>query len=107
MRSFRAEHLSKFIKELLDINQNAKETLKQLKNNYPIVLTRNVEKAKKWIKKQARGSERYGIVASSEAYRLKPLAIDVKTNINHINWFLEDKDDVRSSFFLEELKSIL
>ena len=103
MRSFRAEHLSKFIKEPLDINQNAKETLKQLKNNYPIVLTRNVEKAKKWIKKQARGSERYGIVASSEAYRLKPLAIDVKTNINHINWFLEDKDDVRSSFFLEDV----
>lgn len=102
MRSFRAEHLSRFIKELLDINQNAKETLKQLKNKYPIVLTRDIEKAKEWIKKQARGSERYGIVASSKAYRLKPLAIDVKTNINHINWFLEDKGDIRSSFFLED-----
>ena len=102
MRSFRTEHLSRFIKELLDINQNVKETLKQLKNKYPIVLTRDIQKAKDWMKKQARGSERYGIVASSKAYRLKPLAIDVKTNINHINWFLEDKDDIRSSFFLED-----
>ena len=102
MRSFRTEHLSRFIKELLDINQNVKETLKQLKNKYPIVLTRDIQKAKEWMKKQARGSERYGIVASSKAYRLKPLAIDVKTNINHINWFLEDKDDIRSSFFLED-----
>ena len=102
MRSFRAEYLSKFVKELLDINYNAKETLKELKDKYPIVLTRDIDKAKEWIKKQARGSERYGIVVSSQAYRLKPLAIDVRTDINYINWFLGDKDDVRSSFFLED-----
>lgn len=103
MRSFRAEYLSKFVKELLDIDQNSKETLSQLRDKYPIVLTRDINKAKSWLKEQARGSERYGIVVSSQAYRLKPLAIDVKTPINHINWFLGEKDDIRSSFFLEDL----
>jgi len=103
MRSFRAEYLSKLIKEILDINHNAKNTLHQLQDKYPIVLTRDIEKAKKWLKEKARGSERYGIVVSSQAYRLKPLAIDVKTQINHVNWFLDGKDDVRSSYFLEDV----
>jgi len=103
MRSFRAEYLSKLIKEILDINHNAKNTLHQLQDKYPIVLTRDIEKARKWLKEKARGSERYGIVVSSQAYRLKPLAIDVKTQINHVNWFLDGKDDVRSSYFLEDV----
>lgn len=103
MRSFRAEYLSKLIKEILDIDVNAKVTFGQLKEKYPIVLTRDIEIAKKWLKQKARGSERYGIVVSSQAYRLKPLAIDVKIQINHVNWFLDGKDDIRSSYFLEDV----
>ena len=103
MRSFRAEYVSKLIKELLDIDENAIGTLKLLNEKYPIVLTRNIETAKNWLKEKARGSERYGIVVSSQAYRLKPLAMDVKSPINHVNWFLNGKDDIRSSYFLEDV----
>jgi len=103
MRSFRAEYLSKLIKEILDIDKNAKETFSELKDKYPIVLTRDLTKAKSWLKEKARGSERYGIVVSSQAYRLKPLAIDVRPQIDHVHWFLDGKDDVRSSYFLEDV----
>lgn len=103
MRSYRAEYLSKLIKEILDLDENAKNTYQQLKDKYPILLTRDFEKAKNWLKEKARGSERYGIVVSSQAYRLKPLAIDVKTQINHVSWFLDGKNDIRSSFFLEDV----
>lgn len=103
MRSYRAEYLSKLIKEILDLDENAKNTFQQLKDKYPILLTRDFGKAKNWLKEKARGSERYGIVVSSQAYRLKPLAIDVKTQINHVSWFLDGKDDIRSSFFLEDV----
>jgi DUF2075 family protein len=103
MRSFRAEYLSKLIKEILDIDENAKRTLANLQDKYPIVLTRDLEVAKKWLKEKARGTERYGIVVSSQAYRLKPLAIDVKTPINHVNWFLDGKEDIRSSYFMEDV----
>jgi DUF2075 family protein len=104
MRSFRAEKLSLFIKQLLDIQiQSARETLAQISEKYPIVLTRDLGKAKSWVKTMARGSERYGLVASSQAYRLKPQAIDVKTPTNPIHWFLNGKDDVRSSYFLEDV----
>jgi len=103
IRSFRAEYLSLFVKKLLDIDEDAKETYKLIEEKYPIVITRNIDLAKDWLKSKARGNERYGMLVSSQAYRLKPLAIDVKTPINHINWFLDGKDDVRSSFYLEDV----
>jgi DUF2075 family protein len=103
MRSYRAEYLSKLIKEILDVDKEANNTYKLIKDKYPVVLTRDIVKAKKWLKEKARGSERYGLVVSSQAYRLKPLAIDVKSPINHINWFLDGKDDIRSSCFLEDV----
>jgi len=104
MRSFRAEKLSSFVKNILDIEiEKAKEDFLQISDKYPIVLTRDIVKAKEWLKEKARGSERYGIVVSSQALRLKPFAIDVKTPMNHVNWFLDGKDDVRSSFYLEDV----
>ncbi len=104
MRSFRSENVSSLVKNILDLNiTSAIDTYQQLKEKYPIVITRNLNKAKDWLKKMARGTERYGIVVSSQAYRLKPLAIDVKSPMNPVNWFLEGKDDIRSSYFLEEV----
>jgi len=104
MRSFRAEHVSMFIKDILDIKvDRAKESLGKINEKYPIVLTRDLSKAKDWLKAKARGSERYGIVVSSQAERLKPLAIDVKSPMDPVNWFLNKKEDVRSSFYLEDV----
>jgi len=104
MRSFRAEKLSSFVKNILDIEiEKAKEDFIQIVEKYPILLSRDIVKAKQWLKEMARGSERYGIVVSSQALRLKPFAIDVKTPMNHVNWFLDGKEDVRSSFYLEDV----
>jgi DUF2075 family protein len=104
MRSFRAENVSLLVKQILDLNKiSAKETFDELKHRYPIVITRDFSKAKKWLKSKARGTERYGIVVSSQAQRLKPYAIDVKSPIDPIHWFLDGKDDVRSSYYLEDV----
>ena len=104
LRSFRAEHLSLLIKNLLDIDlKNARLVYQLVKDKYPIVITRDITKAKKWLKGKARGSERYGIVVSSQAQRLKPHAIDVKSPMDPIHWFLNGKDDVRSSYYLEDV----
>jgi hypothetical protein len=104
MRSFRAEHVSQFVKQLLDCEpEKAKDTLIQISRKYPIVLTRCLKKAKTWLKTQARGSERYGIVVSSQAERLRPHAIHVKSPIDAAHWFLKGKEDVRSSYYLEDV----
>ncbi len=103
MRSFRAENLSLLVKCILDINFSlAKDTFSKISGCYPIVLTRDLKKAKKWLREKARGTERYGLVVSSQAQRLKPFAIDVRSPMNPVNWFLNGKDDVRSSYFLED-----
>jgi hypothetical protein len=104
MRSFRAEKVSLLVKQLLDLEKEAaQETLADVSTNYPIVLTRDLAKAKRWLRERARGTERYGIIVSSQAERLKPHAIDVKSPINPIHWFLDGREDVRSSFYLEDV----
>ncbi len=104
MRSFRAENLSLLVKNLLDRNiSEAKFIYEQLKVKYPLVITRNLSTAKQWLKQKARGSERYGLVVSSQAQRLKPLAIDVKSPMDPVHWFLDPKSDVRSSYYLEDV----
>lgn len=103
MRSFRAENLSLVVKQVLDLEQDAAaRTLDGLRDRYPILLTRDLAKAKSWLRSQARGTERYGLVASSYAYRLKPHAIDVRLQVDPVQWFLYEKDDVRSSYYLED-----
>ncbi len=104
LRSFRAEHVSSLIKNLLDLNVvDARKDFEKIKKKYPIVITRDLSKAKQWLKEKARGSERYGIVVSSQAQRLKPHAIDVKSPMDPIHWFLDGREDVRSSYYLEDV----
>ncbi len=104
MRSYRAENVSLFIKQLLDLDViQAKKTFELISKKYPIVLTRDLALAKNWLREKARGTQRYGIVVSSQAQRLKPLAIDVKSPMSPVHWFLEGKDDIRSSYFLEDV----
>jgi hypothetical protein len=104
MRSFRAENVSLLVKQLLDLSiDEARNTLEKVKEKYPIVITRDLVKAKIWLKQQARGTERYGIVVSSQAERLRPHAIFVKSPMDPIHWFLDGKDDVRSSYYLEDV----
>lgn len=103
MRSFRAEALSRFVRELLELEVDAaRDTLSSLVARYPVVLTRDLDTARRWLRAQARGTERYGVVVSSQAERLKPLAIDVRVKTDPVKWFLDGKDDTRSSYYLED-----
>ncbi|HUX91838.1 MAG TPA: DUF2075 domain-containing protein [Gallionellaceae bacterium] len=104
MRSFRAEDVSLLVKQMLDLEvASARQTYAKVRDKYPLVITRDLNKAKKWLKAQARGTERYGMVVSSQAERLKPHAIDVKSPMDPVHWFLDKKDDVRSSYYLEDV----
>lgn len=104
MRSFRAENLSNFVGQLLDRDASAaKQTYQEFCKNYPIMLTRNLDTAKKWLRKVSGGSERYGMICSSQAFRLRPLAIDVRAKPDIVDWFLDDITDIRSSLFLEDV----
>lgn len=106
VRSFRTPDLAAFVKAVLDVDTDAaKELYSRIKDKYPIVLTRDLNKAKKWVREQSLGTTRYGLLASSGALRLKPEGIFVKNEVSVANWFLNGKDDVRSSYYLEDVVS--
>ena len=103
MRSFRAEHVAGFVKAVIDCDRAvAAETLQRISARYPIALTRDLRRAKRWIREHARGTERFGLVTSSGAQRLKPHAVDVRVEVNPIHYFLNDATDTRSSYYLED-----
>ena len=104
IRSFRTPHLSAFVKALLDVDvDNAKNLYFKVKDKYPIRITRDINMARAWIKKQCLGTRRCGLLASSGGLRLKADGVFVKNDIKISEWILDGKDDVRSSYYLEDV----
>lgn len=104
LRSYRAEKLSAFVHAVLLFDREAAALYNEIKDKYPIVLTRDMTKAKAWLHNKARGSERTGVLVTKESARFKPLSIHLlpSGDENAVHWFLEDKTDVRSSNYLED-----
>ena len=105
LRSFRAERLSSFVHSLLSFNDDAEDLYKEVSaKGYPIVLTRDMDNAREWLRCKARGSQQTGVLISKVAARFKPLAVHIlaQGDENAVHWFLEDKTDVRSSNYLED-----
>ena len=104
LRSYRAEKLSSFVHALLSFDDNAAALYEEIKDKYPIVLTRDMAKARKWLHSKVRGTERTGVLVTKESARYKPLAVHIlpSGDENAVHWFLEDKIDTRSSNYLED-----
>ena len=104
LRSYRAEKLSAFVHALLSFSNDAPLLYNEIKDKYPIYLTRDMEKARKWLHEKVRGTERTGVLVTKEAARYKPLAIHILPtgDENAVHWFLDDKNDTRSSNYLED-----
>lgn len=104
LRSYRAEKLSAFVHAMLTLDESAAALYADIKDKYPIVLTRDMTKAKAWLHRKVRGTERTGVLVTKEAARFKPLGIHVLPHgkENAVHWFLEDKVDTRSSNYLED-----
>lgn len=104
IRSFRSEQVSAFVQELLELNfENSRRLFSEVNKTFPIVLTRDFNKAKKWLRENSKGTERIGLIASSGARRLKAIGLNVKNEISAPNWFLNPIEDIRSSYFLEDI----
>ena len=105
LRSFRAETLSAFIHSLLSFAPDASSLYQDVKQKkYPVMLTRDMDKARKWLRKMARGTQQTGVLVTKVAARFKPLAVNIlpQGDENAVHWFLEDKTDIRSSNYLED-----
>ena len=104
LRSYRAEKLSAFVHALLSFDDSAAALYQEIKDKYPIVLTRDMVKARAWLHERVRGTERTGVLVTKESARFKPMAVHIlpSGDENAVHWFLEDKTDTRSSNYLED-----
>ncbi len=103
IRSFRAEKLSEFVGAIIDGDADKAAEVKKYLDKYQISVTRDLNAARTLLRNRARGTERLGLLASSGAIRLKPEGIHVKSKIDPANWFLNGKEDIRSSYYLEDI----
>ena len=107
LRSIRAENLAALVDAILCMQvETAKNILQEL-DRYPIRMTRDLKKAKQWVKNNARPNERYGALASSKGQRLKPEALILlppnSSETEVIPWFLGDKANVNFSYYMEDV----
>lgn len=105
LRSFRSPLLTDWVTAVLDANQSEAASVIRNIGEYPILLTRDSQVAMAWLRSQGRGQRRYGLVASSTASRLRAEGFGVSLNAtdgrNIAYWYLNPRDDVRSSYALE------
>lgn len=109
LRSYKAKELSQWVALLLEGKSEEARILHTEKlKHFPIFITRNLDIAKTWLKKKARGTRRTGLVASSGGRRLKAFGYDPFHGLRGDSsqdelgaWYLNPADDIRSSNFLE------
>jgi hypothetical protein len=104
VRSHRAELIGAWVNRTLSDAPAAPPTERQIAD-FPVVLTRELDTARRWLRERQEKSQRTGLLASSGAIRLRAYGLELsrpfRNGLSYPNWFLNPPGDVRSSFQLE------
>ena len=105
IRSHTCEVLHAWIDAVLKGDMEQARNLTASIDQLPVRVTRSLTAMRAWLKSQALGHRRSGLVASSGARRLRADGLGVSLNAQELNdvvhWYLKPQGDVRSSCALE------
>ena len=103
MRSFRNKNVAAFAEALVtNDSDKARELYPIVTADYPIYVTRDLNAAKEWVRRETRRpSDRYGIVADSYGQRIRADGIIVPIDFDAVKWFLRGKEEIDSSYYME------
>ena len=101
LRSYKAQAVAEFVSHLISMQVADARAALATCPDFPLVLTRNLETARAWLRRRQRGSRRIGLIASSGGRRLRAHGLDVRTELDVEHWFLNPSSDVRASYYLE------
>lgn len=116
VRSPRAERLNQWVDAILRLDWRTATAAFPDPSEYPMVMTRDVEAAREWLRDRGRMDEidaitgdpdqrtRTGLLISAEARRLRAWGLDgqlLRRERDWANWFLRPVGDVRGSDQLE------
>ncbi len=103
-RSYETEATAAWVNAVLD--GKADNANKLAGPTFPVYLTRDLETARSWLRQNAQGKRRAGLIASSGATRIRADGVETPTfdflgGVDYVKWFLEPAGDYRSSNQLE------
>jgi DUF2075 family protein len=105
LRSYRSSAVSDWVSSVLEGDAATASSLVDDLSEYPILLTRDLERMRSWLRSMSRGERRSGLLATSGARRLRADGLGVTLNATDgakiAHWYLNEPGDVRSSFALE------
>ncbi|MDA0271112.1 MAG: DUF2075 domain-containing protein [Chloroflexi bacterium] len=104
VRSPRAERLNQWVDALLRHDLDTARSAFPDPAEFPMVLTRSLDDARRWLRDRADVDHRAGLIASADARRLRAWGIDTRTlrqEKSWADWFLKPRGDVRGSDQLE------
>jgi hypothetical protein len=103
-RSLRAENLATWVNLLLD-GASEDAALLRTTAKFPIFLSRNLDEARRTLRRNAIGASRCGLVGSSGAARLRAEGLEPNSTFHADypweHWYLGEETDVRSSYRCE------
>jgi hypothetical protein len=105
-RAIRAERLSEWVNLLLaGDSERARELAAGAAADFGLVCTRSLAAARLWLRRNTRGTQRCGLVASSSDKRMRFYGLELSSGFTQRYewdcWYLAGGDDVRSSNKLE------
>jgi len=105
-RSLRAENLATWVNYVLNGDSALAASLK-VTERFPIFATRDLQVMRKMLRQQKQGANRYGLVGSSGATRLRAEGLETSSSFHadypwH-HWYLAEASDIRSSYQCEVL----
>ena len=103
-RSLRADQLATWVNFVLEGNADEAASLR-ITARYPILLSRDLNETRSKLRQQGIGANRYGLVGSSGAARLRAEGLEPSSAFHAEypweHWYLAEKTDVRSSYRCE------
>lgn len=105
VRSPKAQLIAEWVNCVLSLDACGARALIDAVGGFRILLTRSLDAARGWLRTVATGMLRSGLLASSSASRSRAYGLEIDANFRKgypfVRWFLDDRDDFRSSHFLE------
>jgi len=103
-RSLRADQLARWVNCVIDGDSNEAASL-LITQRFPIFLSRNLHETRLKLREQGIGANRYGLIGSSGAARLRAEGLEPSSSFHAEypweHWYLSEATDVRSSYRCE------
>jgi Uncharacterized conserved protein (DUF2075) len=105
VRAPRAQRLAEWVNSVLRADSDAARRAKSTMHGFRVLLTRDLSRARAWLREASTGESRSGLLASSGALRLRAHGLELDADFLGgypiDRWFLDGPDDFRSSHSLE------